>query len=174
MALSQNQKTAALLGGILVLSAVAVKGSGLIKLGKELDVDVDTTAQVRNSQLVISSTPTLKNPTSQGIRLSHPFVTIQFEQKAEIPFASSELNHTSYTLRGHSELTLAPITFKIGLTDLFGSIPKLIRQIEEKKAIEIYVKLKIQLTRHSIPITKNEVYSFPVSSLNDLINLAIS
>lgn len=172
MALSQTQTGLILAGGLLVLTAATAKGAGLKKLGDELVVETDTTVQVRNKQLVISSTPTLKNPTPESIVLFHPFVRIQFEQNTSEPFASSEVKPTKYTLLPNDQLSLEPIVIRIGLASLLRAIPKIAAQIRTEKAISIYVKYIVNLTDRSIPFSMEEVYRLPVGSLDELLKMA--
>lgn len=139
--------------GLLIVSGVA-KGSGLLRLSKQLVVSNSINHLFNAGRLILQIVPTIKNPTGESISFFHPFIRIQLSEDALEPLASSRVQNTFYELHPRSELKLQPIVIALSLVDLINIGFQLGKDLSKDKKATIYVKTIMEITGQSLPLEK--------------------
>ena len=143
--------------GLLLISGFA-KGSGLLRLSRELVITNAINHVFEAGKLILRIVPTIKNPTSESISFFHPFIRIQLAEDAAEPLASSQVRDTFYTLQPRSELKLQPILISLSLIDLINIGVQLGKDLAKDKKATIYVLTKMEITGQSVPLEKTEKF----------------
>jgi hypothetical protein len=114
------------------------------------------------TSITLSVDVTLKNPTSVGVTLIDPFITMQYKG---VTFATSESKNKIYTLPKHGEVKFDTVMVTIDLITLATKAAQMVADIRKNGSVAIDVLAKTTLDK-LIGYTKSEPYTLsnPIAS----------
>lgn len=144
-------------GALVLLLSSFAKASNLVRLGNNLIIDKDFAVKFEAGRLTISITPTLKNPSAQGISLRHPFIRIKLREDGP-PIATSQVQPTIYDLKPFTQLSLQPVLISLSPIELIQIGTQVGKDLFKTKKLTVFVDTIASITGEAIPFDSTEKF----------------
>jgi hypothetical protein len=119
------------------------------------NIDITTRGQIHKLglEIVIKILVKIKNPTGTRVQIKFPFVKLM-DMRGNL-LASSQVIDKDVQIEKHSEKTLEPIYFELGMVSLANKVPALLNEFRTTGMFKVIAEIVTKIDNR-IPITKKE------------------